>query len=72
MFTKIYLEGTPTHDITCLCICHDNVQKCELQLFKNTSDTNEVIESIYYIVDYDDIEDYYELKMRKFLKESFA
>ena len=53
LFLNIPLEGNPTHSITCLCMCHETITKCEVQLFKHTSDTEEAVESMYYKEDYD-------------------
>ena len=63
IFTKLHLEGKPTHDITCLCLCHDTtVDHCEVQLFKFTftSDTDEALDTLYYRDDfnYSDYEEY--------------
>lgn len=41
-----------------MCICHNDITKSDLQLFKFTTDTNEAVESIYYREDYDDLSDY--------------
>jgi len=34
-------------------MCHETTAKCEVQLFKHTSDTEEAVESMYYKEEYD-------------------
>ena len=55
MFTKINLIGNPTHNVSCLCRCHDKepIQTCEVQIFRQTTDAHEAVDSIYYREDYD-------------------
>ena len=54
LFTKIHLLGEPTHDVTCMCLCHEGSEgKCEVQLFQYTIDPDVALDSLYYREDYD-------------------
>ena len=52
-FTKLLIQGKPSHDISCFCICHNHrAANCEVQLFKLTTDANEALDDLYYREDF--------------------
>ena len=58
LFSNIPLLGLPNSHVTCFCSCHSG-EKCVVQLFKYTDDSEEALDAMYYREDYyDDWSDY--------------